>query len=232
MSDIVPQPIPSSLTYEISTIIRSYLSQMFTANFGVVKSVYGSPATTVDITMANQRTINGQYVDPDVIYGVEVLWPGSSVFKNTFNLNSGDIVLMVGLTSYVEKSSSLTAPSNQFGSVAPSFDSFTHSFGTAKAIPLVGYSGSETVGVSFLSNNLEMFNGSTVVKLDGSSGLASIKTASNSLFTVLNGLITELKTFATTCEGSATDPTLVSAATSLLASLTLTSTALSQVLEA
>jgi hypothetical protein len=232
MSDLVPQFLPEGLTYEISTIIRSYIYELFTANFGIVQAVYGSPPTSVDIVMANQRTMNGQYLNPDQIYNIEVLWPGSSLFKTTCSLSPGDVVLVVGMTSYTDISSSLKAPTNAFGNVADVVDAFTHSLGTAKAIPLVGYTGNETSGISFISNNAKVYNGSTQVVLDGSTGLISMKNATSSLFTVLNGLLTELKNFATTCGTSSTDPTLVSAAGSLLTALSLSTTALSQIMEA
>lgn len=63
------------------------------------------------------------------------------------------------------------------------------------------------------------------------SGKLTIANATQNLYSVLNGLLSDLNTFAVACEASSTDPTLVAAATALAGSITTVSAQLGALLE-
>lgn len=177
-NQIIPTNVIDNSTFDMVKTITNMIGGSLFADLGVVTGTHGSPITSVDVTMATQRTVNVQYIQPDTLQEVEVLWPGNSVSKVIFPLASGDIVLIVGLRNYYANSFGIQAPSNTFGSIADTVSGFWYSFGTAKAIPLSGYSGNEQSLIEFLSNN----------KL-------TIKNQSASLYTILYDFANTIETF-------------------------------------
>lgn len=126
-------------------------------------------------------------------------------FPGSWTLAAGDIVLLLGMKDYV-KTAHVSAP-------AETDVGWSYTQETMKAVPL--YSSKHKAQIT----------------IDGSD-LVHIKNAAASLFTVLNTLVTDLSTFATACEASGTDPTLVTAATVLAGSLVNVSSSLAQILAA
>ena len=161
----------AGLQYNTGDIIRQIVSSMFIADYGIVKAVNSDK--TVDVTHA----VRGEYIDGTpmsiaVSRSVEVIFPGSASFAQTWPIAVGDGVLLIGLKDYVHTTTGIvppTAPPNEFPH---------YSRDTIKAIPLQNQ-----------SSPVFQFN------VDAA-GLAQIKNATQSLYTILNNIITHLSTFA------------------------------------
>lgn len=154
----------AGLQYNLGDIIRQTIASSFIVDYGIVKAVNSDK--TVDVTHA----VRGQYIDGTpvpltVSTAVEVIFPGSASAAITWPIAVGDGVLLVGLKQFVSSTKGITVPSQ------PPSDFPHYNQETLKAIPLQNISAPAfTISVD-------------------SSGLAQIKNASKSLFSILQELI-------------------------------------------
>jgi len=161
----------AGLQYNLGDIIRQTIAASFIADYGIVKAVNSDK--TVDVTHA----VQGQYIDGTpasltVTRGVEVVFPGSASFSQTWPTAVGDGVLLIGLKNYVQTTKGIQPPSG------PPNEFPHYSQDTLKAIPLQNIA---SPAFTFAVD---------------SNGLAQIKNATKSLYTILNNIITHLETFA------------------------------------
>ena len=160
-------------------VIRQTIALSFIADYGIVQTVNADK--TVDVVHAVQgEYIDGTPMSPTVTRSVEVIFPGSASFAQTWPIAKGDGVLLVGLKNFVMTTKDIEAPQN------PPKEFPHYSQDTIKAIPL------QNVSSPVFQFNVDV------------NGLAQIKNASKSLFTVIDNfeshisaLSTALATFTT-----------------------------------
>lgn len=187
----------ASLQYNLGDLIRQIVAQMFICDYGIVQKVNADK--TVDVSHA----VQGEYIDgtpvPITVTGsVEVVYPGSSSFAQTWPIAVGDGVLLIGLKDFVKTTKSIQPPKN------PPNEFPHYSQDTLKAIPL------QNIASPAFQFNVD------------SSALGQIKNNSKSLFTILNNVDTAIQTFSSTASqsaitaGNATSATLAAAINALL----------------
>jgi len=162
----------AGLQYNLSDIIRQTISNTYIVDYGIVKTVNADK--TVDVTHA----VQGEYIDGTpmsltVTRSVEVIFPGSAGMAITWPIAVGDGVLLVGLKQFVKSTNGIAVPSN------PPKEFPHYNQDTLKAIPL------QNVTSPAFQFNVD------------ASGLAQIKNASKSLFTILDSFDSHMSTLAT-----------------------------------
>lgn len=174
----------TGLNYNQSDIIRSIINSLFMSDYGIVKKV--NPDKTIDVTHAVMGSlINGVSMGLTETRNVEVLFPASAAFGQSWPIAVGDGVLLIGLRNSIASTESIkepTAPPNEF---------LHYSQNTMKAIPLQTVSSPKVIINVSSGGNLEIQNNNV-------GGLIQIKNATKSLYTVLNSLITHLISLTTT----------------------------------
>jgi len=183
MSDFTPISELSGLNYTQSDILRSVVNSAFIADYGIVKQVNSDK--TINVTHAVQgQLINGASMANTETRNVEVIFPASASFGQTWPIAVGDGVLLIGLRDAVPSTSGIQAPT------APPNEFLHYNQNTLKAIPLQTVS-SPKVTINVTSGgNLEIQNTNV-------GGLIQLKNSSKSLFTVLNNLITHISGLTT-----------------------------------
>jgi hypothetical protein len=172
----------TGLNYTQSDILRSIVNHAFIADYGIVKQVNSDK--TIDVTHAIMgQLINGDSMPVTETRNIEVLFPASAAFGQSWPIAVGDGVLLIGLRDAVASTKGIQAPT------APPNEFLHYSQNTMKAIPLQKVSSPKvTINVT-AGGNLEIQNTNT-------GGLIQVKNATKSLYTVLNNIITHLSTFA------------------------------------
>lgn len=157
-------------------IINSIINSRFIIDYGTVTANNGDG--TIDVQHAVPITLKyppsgySPNSNPSTTHNVEVLFLSGAQFSSKFTLAVGDPVLLVGLKDFVPNTQAVTGVVN---TVFPHYNQ-----NTLKAIPLAGP------------------NTNALAQINVLNGLLQIKNASQSLFTILNNLLSALNTFATT----------------------------------
>ena len=161
-----------SIRLSLQDIIKSNIDAKYMADYGTVTAVYGTPVATVDVQHNAYGFIdtNGN-PQPNFSYAVEVLYPATAGFSMEYPVAVGDGVLLIGMRRYV-KTVATPAPVTpiQYASYAKD---------TLKAIPLS-----------------DLTAGSTMY-MRSKGGKLQVKNATQSLYTVLNNLITHISSLVT-----------------------------------
>ena len=106
MSDITQL---AGLQYNLGDIIRQNINAAFIVDYGVVTAVNSDK--TVNVTHSALLTyINGDIAKPTTTNNVEVLFPASASFGQTWPIAKGDGVLLVGLKNPVMTTEGIEAP--------------------------------------------------------------------------------------------------------------------------
>jgi len=169
MSDNIT--VLAGLQYNQGDIIRQTIANTYIVDYGIVDTVNAD--NTIDVIHA----VMGQYIDgtpvgQTVSRSIEVVQLGGANFSLLWPVKMGDGVLLVGLKNAVQSTANIKPPTAPPGS----FPHYTRD--TLKAIPLQNVA-----------------NAAFQINVDAS-GLAQIKNATKSLYTILNNIITHLETFA------------------------------------
>ena len=169
MSD--PITVLAGLQYNQGDIIRQTIANTYIMDYGIVDTVNAD--NTIDVIHA----VMGQYIDgtpvgQTVSRSIEVVPLGGANFSLLWPVKKGDGALLVGLKNAVQSTANIKPPTSPPGS----FPHYTRD--TLKAIPLQNVA-----------------NAAFQINVDAS-GLAQIKNATKSLYTILNNIITHLETFA------------------------------------
>ncbi len=200
MNDITPL---AELQFDGGDKIRGYIGAAFFADYGIVTAVNSDK--TVNVTHAvMMEYINGDPAPLTTTNNVEVLFPASASFGQTWPIAVGDGVLLIGLKNKLLKTQGVQIPQ------APRSEHPHYVQDTLKAIPL------QTVANPAFQINVD------------ASGLAQIKNQAQSLYTILNNLISHIS-------GLTTIPAVVGSpltlAPTVIAQLSADSSALSALLK-
>lgn len=135
-------------------LIQSIVAEMFFCDPAIVQNVKGSGAgQTVDVVLATLAVdLQDNQLDPQTIYGVEVLFPTGSGLSQSWTLKPGDIVILFGMRSLVPNTAQVTK-----ANVPPEF--WHYSPQTVKAVPMSSASKGavqfgELNGKAFLRNQV------------------------------------------------------------------------------
>lgn len=211
MSDLAnPLNIMDFLKLNQRQIIQSVLADSFCADYGIVRKVTGNKTVDVEHAVLSVTrpgiTADARVLPAILTANVELLFPVMAGLSISGTVSVGDGVLLIGLRDLLPTTQGITQPAQP-----PEF--WHYSQQTLKAIPL---SALKAASVSFGESN----------------GKAFLRTATASLFTVLNNLITDLNNFAVTSSSATTAPQIAAAAATLVTALSSVTTALAALLEA
>lgn len=179
----------AGLQYNIGDIIRQNIGASFIVDYGIVTTVNSDKTVNV-VHAVMMEYINGDAAPTTNTNNVEVLFPASASFGQTWPIAVGDGVLLVGLKNIVPSTSGITGPTSTISEYAHYVQD------TMKAIPL------QTVANPTFQFNVD------------ETGLAQIKNQSKSLFTILDNVDAAIQTFS-----SATSQSALTAASATSASL-------------
>lgn len=169
-------------------MILGVLAESIIADYGIVKAVTGNK--TVDVEHAVRRVVMGgisaveKPLEARITQGVELLFPSSASFGQSWTVAPGDGVLLIGLQNMVTSTVGLTE-----SSVPAEF--WHYSAQTMKAIPL------------------QAIRADSKVQFGEKNGLAFLRNQSQSLFTILNAIATHTKQIAVDLESATTIPAVV-----------------------
>lgn len=209
MSDVKPLTILDFVSLSDRQVIQSVLAEAIICDYGIVRKVTGNKI--VDVEHASRRVLMGGIqalpvvLDARITYDVELLFPSSASFAQSWTVAEGDGVLLIGLQNLLPSTEGLTE------SAAPS-EFWHYSAQTLKAIPLSAVR--TDAGVQF--GELE--------------GKAHLRNATQSLYTLLDSLEAALQTFmgassqSSITSGGASSVALAAALVALMAAFTASTT--------
>ncbi len=211
MSDNKPLTILDFISLSDRQVIQSVIAESIICDYGIVRKVTDNKV--VDVEHASRRVLMGGIQSQPIIqdaritYDIELLFPSSSGMAQSWTVDVGDGVLLVGLQNVVPSTQGLTQSS------APA-EFWHYAAQTLKAIPL------------------SAIRTDALVQFGEDGGKAFLRNGASSLFTILDTLNTDLKNFATTTSSATTAPQIAVAAATLLTALNTLTTAISGLLEA
>lgn len=169
-------------------MILGVLAESIIADYGIVKAVTGNK--TVDVEHAVRRVVMGgisaveKPLEARITKGVELLFPSSASFGQSWTVAPGDGVLLIGLQNMVTSTAGLTE-----SSVPAEF--WHYSAQTMKAIPL------------------QAIRSDSKVQFGEKDGKAFLRNQAQSLFTILNAIATHTKQIAVDLQSATTIPAVV-----------------------
>lgn len=177
------------LRFTDKQMIMGVLAESIIADYGIVKAVTDNK--TVDVEHAVRRVVMGgisaveKPLEARITQGVELLFPSSASFGQSWTVAPGDGVLLIGLQNMVTSTEGLTK-----SSVPAEF--WHYSAQTMKAIPL------------------QAIRSDSEVQFGEENGKAFLRTATASLYTFLKTQNDALQTFM----GAASQSSITSAGAS------------------
>lgn len=195
------------LRFTEKQMIQSIIAEMIIADYGIVTKVTDNK--TVDVEHAVRRVVMGGINAPEIplgariTQGVELLFPSSASFGQSWTVAVGDGVLLIGLQNSLPTTAGLTE-----SSVAAEF--WHYSAETMKAIPL------------------QAIRSDSAVQFGESGGKAFLRNQAQSLYTLLDTLEGALETFmgpssqASITAGGSSPASLASAIVALMSAFTAT----------
>lgn len=169
-------------------MILGVLAESIIADYGIVKAVTGNK--TVDVEHVVRRVVMGgisaveKPLEARITQGVELLFPSSASFGQSWTVAPGDGVLLIGLQNMVTSTAGLTE-----SSVPAEF--WHYSAQTMKAIPL------------------QAIRSDSKVQFGEKDGKAFLRNQAQSLFTILNAIATHTKQIAVDLQSATTIPAVV-----------------------
>jgi hypothetical protein len=185
--------------------IQSILAESIIVDYGIVRSVTNNK--TVDVEHAVRRVLMGGIQaepivqDARITYGVELLFPSSASFSQSWTVAVDDGVLLVGLQNVLPTTEGLTESAQP-----PEF--WHYSSQTLKAIPL------------------QAVNANSSVQFGENGGKAFLRNQAKSLYTLLDSLEHALATFmgatsqASITSGGSSSAALAAALVALMGAFT------------
>jgi hypothetical protein len=156
--------------------VQSILAESIIVDYGIVRNVINGK--TVDVEHATRRVLMAGIQAPAVVqdaritYGVELLFPSSASFAQSWTVAVGDGVLLVGLQNVLPTTQGITESKQP-----PEF--WHYSAQTLKAIPLQAVSAEASV------------------QFGEANGKAFLRNQAQSLYTILNSFMGHVKTLTT-----------------------------------
>lgn len=181
-------PILTSLDFLRFTdrqMIMGVLAESIIADYGIVKAVTGNK--TVDVEHAVRRVVMGgisaveRPLEARITQGVELLFPSSASFGQSWTVAPGDGVLLIGLQNMLPSTEGLAK-----SSVPAEF--WHYSAQTMKAIPL------------------QAIRSDSAVQFGEKAGKAFLRNQAQSLFSILNDIATHTKQIAINLQSATTIP--------------------------
>jgi hypothetical protein len=212
-----------ALSLSLQDIIRSNIEDKYMADYGVVSAVYGTPVTTIDVThfIPGYYDANGN-PQPNITYGVEVLYTAMAGLSVEVPLSVGDSVLLVGSRRLVNSIVNVTTANS--GTKPTGYMPLSYTKDTLKAIPIGDLATSSAIYLRFKAGKMQLKNTAT------------------SLYTALNNFESAVATFSNAASqaaistGGSSSAALASAINVLLVALNISvvsaQTALGQIMEA
>lgn len=152
-------------------LVQGIVAEMFFCDPAIVQNVKGSGASqTVDVQLSSLAVdLDGNELDPQTIYGIEVVFPSGGGMSQSWTLKTGDIVILFGMRSLVPNTAQVSKPSKP-----PEF--WHYSPQTVKAFP---QSSANKGTVQFGELN----------------GKAFLRNQAGSLYTIINTMNQALQSF-------------------------------------